>query len=172
MEHFLIRGVFFPLSHNGCVIQHVQVPYTAHVTSIPEDLDIVLLPWRILTRVSMTTQHIPRDELVVLFLRRAVRSKTSGAQSESMVNLALNASPGGGPSSPLHGALLLSLACVSAFTPTSPAKTKNHCVSAPETEFDVSDELRYSVYLLLHPSILEFIYLPTVLLSKHACACI
>jgi D-arabinose 1-dehydrogenase-like Zn-dependent alcohol dehydrogenase len=29
----------FPSSHNGCVIQCVQVSYVAHVTPIPENLD-------------------------------------------------------------------------------------------------------------------------------------
>ena len=29
----------FPSSHDGCVIQRVQVSYVAHVTPIPESLD-------------------------------------------------------------------------------------------------------------------------------------
>jgi len=52
----------------------------------------------------------------------------------------LNASPGGGPSSPLRGATTSSSASASASSP-SPAETKKSLRNRNEAEFDVSDEL-------------------------------
>jgi hypothetical protein len=63
MEHSPIRGMVFPSSHNGCIAQHVQVSYAAHVTPIPENLDSVLLPRRILTITCKGCQCIPHVEV-------------------------------------------------------------------------------------------------------------
>lgn len=52
-----------------------------------------------------------------------------------------NASPGGGPSSPLRGPTSSASASASASTSSTPAETKKSLRKRREAEFDVSDEL-------------------------------